>query len=123
MPLSFGERLTYDAYNLVFALLGSPTCIPWLLFVLYYHKKYIYAGFTLLWVAYFIYIAYQYFSGEAKNSTETKMTGDTGPTNDFYVMSMLILSAYIYVGAMGYLKPEKVNNYRSSARGYVSKRF
>jgi len=123
MALGFGERLTYDAYNLVIALLGSPTCIPWLLFVLYYHKKYIYAVFTLLWVAYFIYTAWLYFSGEAKNSTETKMTGDPGPTNDFYVINMLILAGYTYVGVMGYLKPDKVDAYRSSAKGYVGKRY
>jgi len=123
MPIGFAERLSFDFYNLVIALLGSPTCIPWLLFVLYYHKKYIYAIFTLLWAAYFIYKAYLFFSGEAKNSTETQMTGDPGPTNDFYIMNMLILSAYIFVGVTGYLRPEKVHNYRTSARGYVSKRF
>jgi hypothetical protein len=123
MPISFAERASFDFYNLITALLGTPTCIPWLLLVLYYHTKFLYIGFTVLWLAYGIYMMYLLFSDASASTTETQITGDRGPSNDFYVMNILILVVYIFIGVMGVLKPEKVGHYRSAAKSYAHKRY
>ena len=121
--LGFGERVAIDGWNLVTILFGTPTCIPWLLVTLYYHKQVLYVLFTLVWIGYLVYIAWQYFSDAAKTAPETRITGDPGPMNDFYIMNMIVLSIYSVIGIMGSFRPDKVNSYRSSAKGYMQRRY
>jgi hypothetical protein len=124
MAIGFMDRLTLALWNLLTSFVGYPTCLPWLFFVLYFHKKNIYILFTIIWIAYFSYTVYLLWTDAAKDSLEAKMNGgDTTSTVDAYYMHIVILAVYIVIGVMGCLKPDKVGTYRETARGYARRRF
>jgi hypothetical protein len=107
------DRLTYDGYNLGYALLGPPTSIAIMAFIMYAHEKYLYLFFAVICFAFIIYNLIQYFGNAAMKSTETQILGDPTPTNDFYWMNIVILSIYTYLSVQGFLHPHKVEAYRT----------
>jgi hypothetical protein len=107
------DRLTYDAYNLGYALIGPPTSIAIMAFIMYAHEKYLYLFFAVICFAFIIYYLIEYFGNGALKSTETQILGDTTPTNDFYWMNIIILGIYMYFSVQGFLHPDKVEAYRT----------
>jgi len=113
--LAFVDRLSYGAWNLVNILFGTPAALPWFLFTMYLHNKINYALYGIICIAYLSYILWQYFSGAAEKSVETQTTGDHIVTYDFYWMNIIILSFYSVACVLGFLYPDSVGIYRSSA--------
>ena len=114
MALSFQERLAYDAWNFLFTIIGYPTTLPWMLFVLWAHNKILYVIFGTISFAFVVYTIYLYWTGEAKNSTITQVTGDTGPTYDYYWMCIIISSIYMIVCVMAFLNPDEIEARRNA---------
>jgi len=115
------DRLIYDATNLALALLGPPTSVFIIGVVMLVHQKFLYLFFAIICIGnigYYLY--YEFFTDEAKNSTETALLkGDSGPTNDFYWMNIVISAIYLYISVEGFLHPHKVDVYRKKGAQYA----
>jgi hypothetical protein len=90
------ERIIYGAWNLGYALVGPPTTLVAMGFVMYVHNKVLYLFFGGICLGYIIYYLYLFFTKAAEKSTEAQINGDPGPTNDFYWMSIAILVIYLF---------------------------
>jgi len=100
--LTFLDRMTYDAYNLGWALIGPPTGIFVIAYVMTTNSKFVYIIFAIICFIYMIYMIQQWWSGAADKATETQIYGDSGPANDSYLISIIILSIYVYISYNGY---------------------
>jgi len=106
------ERIIYDVWNLGYALIGPPTTLIAIGFVMYVHNKVLYLFFGGICLGYIIYYMYLFFTNAAEKSTEAQINGDPGPTNDFYWMSIAILVIYLFLSVVGFMNPEVVGQYR-----------
>jgi len=103
MAISAFDRFKYDAFNLGYALIGPATNIFLIWLVVMLRNQYAYMLFGAICLGYIIYYLYLYFTDAAKDSTETSIIGDSGPTNDSYLMSSGILVIYIAICIYEYM--------------------
>jgi hypothetical protein len=124
MTLNTFERFSHDAFNFGYAFFGPATSVFLITAVVLLNNMYLYIVFAMVCLGYMIFYMYLYFSNAAKDSTETAMAGgDPGPTNDFYLINIILLLIYTGVCAYEYnkLRTGKTSRIGSVAHGMRSR--